>query len=143
MASKPRTPRTLKFSTAEVGISGDYYQVIFHDELDSDDEPYFLLSTQYEIPDGGVCHFESHHEELIVQCKAKEASLSKNTFTVRYGRNPEKDLVIDFNRCESTIHDLAATLKVMLPGIRIAPNLLISADRGPRERGSRPLNTDR
>jgi len=59
-----------KFKTVSVTISGDYYQVMFHDGLDTDNEPYFMIQTQFEFPDGGVCYFGSHKENLIEHCKA-------------------------------------------------------------------------
>ena len=44
----------LQFKTVSVTISGDYYQVLFHDDLDIEDEPHFLIQRQFEFPDGGV-----------------------------------------------------------------------------------------
>ena len=49
---------SLEFKTVSVTISGDYYQILFHDGLDIEDEPYFLIQRQFEFPDGGVCNFE-------------------------------------------------------------------------------------
>jgi len=36
----------LEFKTVSVTISGDYYQVMFHGGLDTDDEPYFMAATE-------------------------------------------------------------------------------------------------
>ena len=55
----------LQFKTVSVTISGDYFQVLFHDDLDVDDEPYFMIQRQFEFPEGEVCHFESHHENCV------------------------------------------------------------------------------
>ena len=60
-----------KFKTVSVTVSGDYYQIMFHDGLGTDDKPYFMIQAQFEFPDGGVCYFESHKENLIEHCKAK------------------------------------------------------------------------
>ena len=58
-----------KFKLVSVTKAGDYYQILFHDGLDTDDEPYFMIQTQFEFLDGGFCHFESHKENLIEHCK--------------------------------------------------------------------------
>jgi hypothetical protein len=42
----------LQFKTVSVTISGDHYQVLFHDDLDVDDEPYFMIQRQFEFPEG-------------------------------------------------------------------------------------------
>ncbi|GAC28881.1 hypothetical protein [Brumicola pallidula] len=44
----------LQFKTVSVTISGDYYQVLFHDDLDVDDEPYFMIQRQFEFPEGNL-----------------------------------------------------------------------------------------
>ena len=60
---------SLEFKTVSVTISGDYYQILFHDGLDIEDEPYFLIQRQFEFPDGGVCNFESHHVHPFVSSR--------------------------------------------------------------------------
>jgi len=51
-----------EFKKVSVTVNGDYYQIVFDDGLDTDDEPYFMIQRQFEFPDGGVCQFESHLE---------------------------------------------------------------------------------
>lgn len=75
----------IKFKLVSVTKAGDYYQILFHDDLDTEDEPYFMIQRQFEFPDGGVCHFESHNEKLIEHCKAKSVSLSRNRLSLSYG----------------------------------------------------------
>jgi hypothetical protein len=109
----------LEFKTVSVTISGDYNQIMFHDGLDTDDEPYFMIQRQFEIPDGSVCHFESHHESLIEQCKAKSVSLSTNMLSVSYGEEQRRDIEIRFDLHSADFQELASTLKEMIPGTRI------------------------
>jgi len=45
------------FKKISISIQGDYYQVLFHDGLDTEDEPYFMIQRQFEFPDGGECYF--------------------------------------------------------------------------------------
>ena len=109
----------LEFKKVSVTVNGDYYQIVFDDDLDTDDEPYFMIQRQFEFPDGGVCHFESHHENLIDQCKVKSVSLSTNTLSVSYGEEQRRDVEIRFNLHSSDFLELVSTLKEIIPGTRI------------------------
>ena len=105
----------LEFKTVSVTKSGDYYQVVFHDGLDTEDEPYFMIQRQFEFPDGGIYHFESHNEHLIEHCKAKLVSLSTNTLRLSYGEEPRRDIEIKFGLHSTDFQELASTLKEMIP----------------------------
>lgn len=109
----------LEFKKVSVTVNGDYYQIVFDDDLDTDDEPYFMIQRQFEFPDGGVCHFESHHENLIDQCKAKSASLSTNMLSLSYGENLRRDVEIRFDLHDADFQELVSTLKEMIPETRI------------------------
>ena len=109
----------LEFKTVSVTICGDYYQILFHDDLDTEDEPYFLIQRQFEFPDGDVCNFESHQESLIDHCKAKSASLSTNTLNVSYGGEQRRNVEIRFDLHSADFQELVSTLKEMIPGTRI------------------------
>ena len=109
----------LEFKKVSVTVNGDYYQIVFDDDLDTDDEPYFMIQRQFEFPDGGVCHFESHHENLIDQCRAKSVSLSTNILSLSYGENQRRDLEIRFDLHGVDFQELVSTLKEMIPETRI------------------------
>jgi len=34
-----------KFKMLSATKAGDYYQIMFHDDLDADDEPYFMIQS--------------------------------------------------------------------------------------------------
>ena len=105
----------LEFRTVSVTKNGDYYQILFHDDLDTEDEPYFMIQRQFEFPDGGICNFESHNENLIEHCKAKSAQLSSNSMRISYGREKHRDIEIKFGSQGTYFHELATTLKEMIP----------------------------
>ncbi len=104
-----------KFKLVSVTKAGDYYQILFHDGLDTDDEPYFMIQTQFEFPDGGVCHFESHKENLIEHCKAKSVLLSTNKLRLSYGEEQHRDVEIELGVHGTDFQELASTLKEMIP----------------------------
>lgn len=110
----------LEFKTVSVTTSGDYYQVLFHDDLDTEDEPYFMIQRQFEFPNSDVCHFESDKEDLIEQCTAGSASLSSNTLRLLYGsRTQRRDVEIKFSLYDADIHELASALQEIIPEITI------------------------
>ena len=109
----------LEFKKVSVTVNGDYYQIVFHDGLDTDDEPYFMIQRQFEFPDGGVCHFESHQENLIDQCKAQTVSLSTNMLSLSYGENQRRDIEIRFDLHGAHFQELVSILEEMIPGTRI------------------------
>ena len=111
------TKNVLEFGTVSVTKSGDYYQVLFHDGLDTEDEPYFMIQRQFEFPNGGVCHFESHNENLIEHCKVRSVSLSTNTLRLSYGEEQRRDIEIKFGLHGPDFQELASTLKEMMPEI--------------------------
>ncbi len=105
----------LKFNTVSVTISGDYYQILFHDDLDTEDEPYFMIQSQFEFYDGGICNFESNEEVLSEHCKANMADLSKNMLRLSYGKKIPRDIEITFGLGCTDFKNLASTLKEMIP----------------------------
>jgi hypothetical protein len=109
----------LEFKKVSVTVNGDYYQIVFHNGLDTDDEPYFMIQRQFEFPDGGVCHFESHHENLIDQCKAKSVSLSTDMLSLSYGENLRRDVEIRFDLHGADFQELVSILKEVIPETRI------------------------
>jgi len=110
----------LHFKTVSVTISGDYYQVLFHDDLDADDEPYFMIQRQFEFPEIKDCNFESDHEKLCEHSKAQSALITTNKLFLSYGENQLCEVVINFG-IDSVDHKLlVSTLKEMIPSISIS-----------------------
>lgn len=105
----------IKFKLVSVTKAGDYYQILFHDGLDTEDEPYFMIQRQFEFPDGGVCHFESDNEKLIEHCKADSALLSTNNLYLSYGKDLRRNVEIEFGLSGTDFQELVSTLKEMIP----------------------------
>jgi hypothetical protein len=107
------------FKEVSISIAGDYFQVLFHDGVDTDDEPYFMIQTQVEFPDGGECYFESHREELIGHYRAFSASLSKNVLRVSYGQHLTNNVEVRFSATDDEYNRLTSTLTEMIPEITV------------------------
>ena len=109
-----------QFKTVSVAISGDYYQVLFHDDLDIEDEPYFMIQKELEFPLGEVCYFESHHEKLCGHSKTQSAILKTNMLSLSYGENQVHDVEITFGINSDDYEYLVSTLKEMIPDISVS-----------------------
>lgn len=110
-----------KFLTVSLTVSGDYYQVMFHDGLGTEDEPYFMIQRQFEFTDDDSCYFESHNKELIEHSNVKKAFLSPGELRLSYGKKLRQDIEIKFGLNDGTnFQDLASTLKEMIPTIQVA-----------------------
>jgi len=105
------------FKKASISIAGDYYQVLFHNDLDAENEPYFMIQAQFEVSNSGECYFESHREELIGHNRAISASLSKNVLRVSYGQQRTNNVLVRFSETDDEYDRLVATLTEMIPGI--------------------------
>lgn len=110
------------FKEASISVAGDYYQILFHDGLDTEDEPYFMIQAQCEFPDGSDCYFESHREELIGHYKPISASLSKNVLRVTYGEHSTNSVEVRFSATDVEYNHLVFTLTEMIPQITIETN---------------------
>ena len=108
-----------KFNFKEVSITieGDYYQVIFDDGYDQDDEPYVMIQRQFEIPDEGKLYFESLDESLIGHHLIKSASLSSEILTLQGGTGGLLDVEIKFKASKKTYLELVHALNDMIPNI--------------------------
>ena len=100
-------------------IAGDYYQVLFHDGLDREDEAYFMIQAQFDFPDGGECYFESHREELTGHNRQISASLSKNVLRITYGQQPTRNVEVRFSTTDDEYDALSCILTEMIPDILI------------------------
>lgn len=113
--------RYFEFNTVSVTVSGDYFQVMIHNALDTEDEPYFMIQRQFEFRDDGSCYIESHKEELIEHSKVKSALLSPGKLLLSYGDKIRKDVEIKFNFIDKkNFQELESTLIKMIKKIQVA-----------------------
>ena len=109
----------LEFKTVSVSISGDYYQIMFDDGLDTEGEPYFLIQGESGFEDDGFRYFESHIENLIGHYIPKSASLSTSSLHISYGEKQLRDVEIRFGLHETNFQELASALMEIIPETEI------------------------
>lgn len=102
-------------STSE---SGDYFQVLFEAEKDSDGA-YVLIQRQFEDPDGGLCYIETHDEDYIGHFKVVRASLARNRFCLELARRQAREVEVTFATTDQTYHELRRVMRIMIPCLEV------------------------
>jgi len=99
-------------SVAESG--GEYFQVSFADDEDSDDS-YFLVQRQFESPDHGRLYVESHLRTLSGHFRIRRAELERGLFRLEIMCRPPEPFQIRFQASETQFKRLKKVLRIMLP----------------------------
>jgi hypothetical protein len=107
--------REFSFPCVSVASSGgEYFQVSFADDQDSDDE-YFLIQRQFESYDGGFFYLESHERTLCGHFKIRRARLGRNMFRLELACQPAATVQIRFQADGARYEQLRRVLKIMIP----------------------------
>ena len=113
--------RMKEFSLANVSVSssgGEYFQVHFSDEQDSDDA-YLLIQRQFESPNGGRVYVESHERMLCGHFKIRNAELRRDMFRLEVICQPPETVQIRFQAGARRYNQLKTVLKTMIPSISL------------------------
>ena len=103
---------TFRFKNVYTMVCGDYYQVSFDNDRDSD-APYLLLQRQFEMPDGDECYIESHIRELSGPYRVRNAVLSDGMLRLEYG--DAINVEVFFSASSKEMAELQSALCDMLP----------------------------
>ncbi|MGD0460685.1 MAG: hypothetical protein ABSC21_23435 [Terriglobia bacterium] len=99
-------------SVAESG--GEYFQVSFADNEESDDS-YFLVQRQFESPYPGRVYVESHLRTLSGHFRIRRAELERSLFRLDIMCQPPETVQIRFQADETQFNRLKEVLRIMLP----------------------------
>jgi hypothetical protein len=106
-----------EFSFPSVSVDssgGEYFQVSFEDDPDSD-SAYFLIQRQFESYDGGLLYLESHQRTLCGHFKIRRARLGRNMFRLELASEPVETVQIWFQADSAQYNQLRRVLKIMMP----------------------------
>ena len=98
--------------------SGDYYQVIFEAERDGGNA-YLLIQRQFEDPDGGVCYLEAHDEDYVGHFKVVRATLKRNRFFLKLGREEAAEVEVTFKATGQNYNEVARIMRIMIPCLEV------------------------
>jgi hypothetical protein len=102
----------LKYKKSSVSISGDYYQIMFHEDLDDENEPYFLVQYDFEFP-GKEYYIESDNENFIGHYIVNSVVIENRTFIMKYGTNDKFIVSIEYNATDEEQAELIDASKKM------------------------------
>jgi hypothetical protein len=98
-----------------VSVAGDYYQLAFEAEEDSDDlkSPYLLLQRQFEIEDYGRCSVETQDESFIGEFILMQIEFTRERLLVRLDRPDDNEIVVTFSLSHSEFEEASRVLKII------------------------------
>jgi hypothetical protein len=98
-----------------VSVAGDYYQLLFEAEEESDDpeSPYLILQRQFEIEDSGRCSVETHDENFIGEFILEQIEFTRNRLSVSVDRLDDKEIVVTFGLSHSEFEKASQVLKII------------------------------
>ncbi len=113
--------KKLKLKKSYVSISGDYYQILFDNDLNEPSDPtdvdevmdsqgpYFLVQFSFEFQ-GKNCYFESDNENLIGHYIVNGVTIDHRAFTIKYGPKDKFIVNIEYNATDEEQNELINAL---------------------------------
>ena len=106
--------RAIHISTS---VAGDYYQVMFAAEEDTDDpdSPYLLLQRQFEMPDGGECYIEMHDRDYSGHFLLRRVEFTRRELLIKFDRPTDNLINITFDMTISSFRKASRVMKIIHP----------------------------
>lgn len=100
---------------ATVSVAGEYYQLLFEAEEDSDDpqSPYLILQRQFEIEESGRCSVETHDENFIGEFILEQVEFTRERLSVSLDGPADKEIVVTFGLRHSEFEKASQVLKII------------------------------
>jgi hypothetical protein len=103
----------MQFNSVSASESGDYFQVLFEEEVDNLDGDYFLVQCQFEFPDEGQYYFESKDTQLCGHFEVKTATLSRQSLRLEMPSTIWKIVEVQFPADQAGYKELERVLGMM------------------------------
>jgi hypothetical protein len=111
--------REFKCEYVSSSEAGDYVQVMFADNQESDDA-YLLIQRQFEFPDHGECYVETSDLDLCGHYVIHNAQLTRNRFRFSIGDGPKKQVTVSFETDDRAYAEAERILRFMIPSLLLA-----------------------
>lgn len=108
----------LEFKKSSVSINGDYYQILFDNISDGDNEPFFLVQYTFEFP-SKQHYFESDNELLTGHYIVNSVVIRPCSFEIRYGYNDKFIVLIEYQSTKVEQINLIKASKEMFKNVTI------------------------
>lgn len=96
-------------------VAGDYYQVMFEAEEDTDDpgSPYLLIQRQFETPDGGECYIELRDERYVGHFLLRRVEFTSKTLSIEFDRPRDNLISVTFDMVASEFKKASRVVKII------------------------------
>ncbi|HEY2921577.1 MAG TPA: hypothetical protein VGK77_21535 [Candidatus Binatia bacterium] len=103
----------MQFNSVSASEAGDYFQVLFEEDVDNSETRYFLVQCQFEFPDEGEFYIESDDTDLCGHFKVKTATLSRQSLRLEMPSTTWKIIQVKFQTDDAGYEELERVLKTM------------------------------
>jgi hypothetical protein len=108
---------TMRFHANYVSasVAGDYYQVMFEAEQDSDnpDSRYLLIQRQFEDPDDDCCYIETQDENYIGHFPLRRIAFTPRNLSIELGRPRDNLVTVTFALAASDFEEASRVLRII------------------------------
>jgi hypothetical protein len=94
---------------------GDYYQVTFQAEEDTDDpdSPYLLIRRQFEDPDDNWCYIESHGEKYCGHFLLRRINFAPQNLSIELDRPRDNLVSVTFAMAATEFAEASQVVKII------------------------------
>ena len=103
----------MQFNSVSASEAGDYFQVLFEEEVDNSEARYFLVQCQFEFPDEEEFYIESDDTRLCGHFEVKTATLSRQSLRLEMPSTKWKIIQVQFQTDDEGYGELERVLKTM------------------------------
>jgi hypothetical protein len=110
--------------STSVAVGGDYYQVMFEAEFESenDDSPYLLIQRQFEDLDDDFCYVELHDRNYCGHFHLRRVDLTAQSLTVELDHPINNRINVTFSVPAAEFAELSRVLKIINGEIEPEPD---------------------
>jgi hypothetical protein len=105
----------------QVSESGDYFQVLFEEKHEAEDDRYFLLQRQFESPDERKCAIETEIPEMCGHFLVQGAVLERDRLKMSWIGRGEPQAEITFAIDDESYANICRVMGIMIPELDFSP----------------------
>ena len=103
----------MQFNSVSASEAGDYFQVLFEEDVDNPKGRYFLIQCQFEFPDHDGFNIESDDSRLCGHFPVKSATLSRQSLRLEMPSTEWKIIQVKFQTDKAGYEELERVLETM------------------------------
>ena len=112
-----------KCVSTSISVGGDYYQVMFAAEEDTDDmdSPYLVIQRDFEMPDDDSCYVETHDERYRGHFILRRIEFTAEKLVIELDRPMNNLIGVTFSLATSEFEEASQVIKIISGEIEPEP----------------------